>query len=106
MRNFAPKCGGAGDLYRITWCYLTLQLFSELIIPLISVLFLHNIYINFVILSYFYYKVMKLLLIFVPCHVIQDVPGGEVNILGGHSIDHSKQKGLYVHVSYSERFPR
>ena len=37
---------------------------------------------------------------------IQDVPGGNVNILGGHSIGHSKQKYLYEHVSYSERFPR
>jgi hypothetical protein len=32
--------------------------------------------------------------------------GGKVNILGGHSIGHSKQKTLYEHVSYSERFPR
>jgi hypothetical protein len=37
---------------------------------------------------------------------IQGVPGGKVNILGRHSIDHSKQKYPYVHVSYSERFPR
>jgi len=37
---------------------------------------------------------------------IQGVPGGKVNILGGHSIGHSKQKCLYEHVSYSERFPR
>ena len=37
---------------------------------------------------------------------IQVVPGGKVNILGGHSIDHSKQKTLYEHVSYFERFPR
>jgi len=37
---------------------------------------------------------------------IQDVPGGMVNILGGHSISHSKQKYLYKHASYSERFPR
>jgi len=37
---------------------------------------------------------------------IQDVPGGKVNILGGHSIGHSKQRYLYEHVSYSERFPR
>jgi hypothetical protein len=29
-----------------------------------------------------------------------------VSILGGHSIGHSKQKNVYVHVSYSERFPR
>jgi len=34
------------------------------------------------------------------------VPGGKVNILGGHSISHSKQKCLYEHVSYSEWFPR
>jgi len=32
---------------------------------------------------------------------IQDVPGGNVNIVGGHSIGHSKQKCLYEHVSYS-----
>ena len=37
---------------------------------------------------------------------IQGVPGGKVNILGGHSIGHSKLKCLYEHVSYSERFPR
>jgi hypothetical protein len=28
------------------------------------------------------------------------------NILGDHNIDHSKQNCIYVHVSYSERFPR
>ena len=38
--------------------------------------------------------------------IIQGVPGGKVNILGGHSIGHSKQICLYDHVSYSERFPR
>jgi hypothetical protein len=32
--------------------------------------------------------------------------GGKLNILGGHSIGHSKQKTLYEHVSYSKRFPR
>jgi hypothetical protein len=37
---------------------------------------------------------------------IQNVPGGNINILGGHSIGHSKQKCTYVHVSYSERFRR
>jgi hypothetical protein len=37
---------------------------------------------------------------------IHGVPGGKVNILGGHSIGHSKQKSVYVHMSYSERFPR
>jgi hypothetical protein len=29
-----------------------------------------------------------------------DGPGGEVNILGGHSIDHSKQKSVYVRVLF------
>jgi hypothetical protein len=29
-----------------------------------------------------------------------DVPGGKVNILRGNSIGHSKQKYVYVHVSY------
>jgi hypothetical protein len=37
---------------------------------------------------------------------IQSVTGGKVNILGDHNIGHSKQKNVYVHVSYSERFPR
>jgi hypothetical protein len=37
---------------------------------------------------------------------MQCVPEGKVNILGDHSIGHSKQKGVYVHVSYTERFPR
>jgi hypothetical protein len=37
---------------------------------------------------------------------IQGVPGGKVNILGGHIVGHSKQKTLYEHVSYSEQFPR
>jgi hypothetical protein len=37
---------------------------------------------------------------------IQNVPRGNVNILGGHSIGHSEQESVYVHVSYSERFPR
>jgi hypothetical protein len=32
------------------------------------------------------------------------VLGGEVNILGGHTIGHSKI--TYVHVAYPERFPR
>jgi hypothetical protein len=34
------------------------------------------------------------------------VPGGKVNILRGHTIGHSKQKSVFVHVSYSELFPR
>jgi hypothetical protein len=37
--------------------------------------------------------------------LIQSVPGGKVNILGGHSIGHSKKRSLYEHVSYSELFP-
>jgi hypothetical protein len=37
---------------------------------------------------------------------IQSVSGGNITILDGHSIGHSKQKILSVHVSYSERFPR
>ena len=37
---------------------------------------------------------------------IQSVPGVKVNILGGHSIGHSKQKCLYEYVSYPEKFPR
>jgi hypothetical protein len=31
---------------------------------------------------------------------IQSVPGGKVNILGRHSIGHSKQKIVYVHVLF------
>jgi hypothetical protein len=38
--------------------------------------------------------------------IIQNVSEGKVNILGGHNISHSKQKIVYVHASYSERFPR
>jgi hypothetical protein len=41
-----------------------------------------------------------------PLSVMQDVSGGNVNILGGHSIGHSMKRSLYEHVSYSERFPR
>jgi hypothetical protein len=37
---------------------------------------------------------------------IQGTTKGEVNILGGHSIDDSKQKYVHVYVSYSERSPR
>jgi hypothetical protein len=29
---------------------------------------------------------------------IQDVPRGKINILGGHSIGHSKQKRVYMYV--------
>jgi hypothetical protein len=34
------------------------------------------------------------------CGSIQGVQGGKVNILGGHSIGHSKQKSVYVHVLF------
>jgi hypothetical protein len=37
---------------------------------------------------------------------IQSVPGGKLDILGGHIIGHPEQKSVYVHVYYSERFPR
>jgi hypothetical protein len=37
---------------------------------------------------------------------ILGVPGEKVNILGGRTIGHSEHKIVYVHVSYSERFPR
>jgi hypothetical protein len=37
---------------------------------------------------------------------MQRVPGGKASIQGGRSIGHSKQDSVYVHVSYSERFPR
>jgi hypothetical protein len=37
---------------------------------------------------------------------IQSVSGGYVTILGGHSAGNSKQKLVYVHVSYSEPFLR
>jgi hypothetical protein len=42
------------------------------------------------------------------CYLINipGVPGGKVNILGGHSIGHSKEKSVYAHVSYYERFLR
>jgi hypothetical protein len=36
---------------------------------------------------------------------IQGVPGGKISILGGNNIGHCKQKSVYVHVLYSERFP-
>jgi len=41
-----------------------------------------------------------------PWSQYQGVPGGKVNILGSHSIGHSKQKCLPEQVSYFERFPR
>jgi hypothetical protein len=37
---------------------------------------------------------------------IQSVSGGKISIVGGHSIGDSKRKHVYVHVSYSEQFPR
>jgi hypothetical protein len=38
--------------------------------------------------------------------IIQSVPGGKANILEGHSIGHSKQKSVYVPMSYYEKFLR
>jgi hypothetical protein len=40
------------------------------------------------------------------CLSYTGVPGGKVNILGGHSIGHSKQESVYVHMPYSKLFPR
>jgi hypothetical protein len=37
---------------------------------------------------------------------IQTFPGEMIIILRGHSTGHSKQKIVYAHVSYFERFPR
>jgi hypothetical protein len=39
-------------------------------------------------------------------YTVYRVSQEERTILGDHSIGHSKQKTLYEHVSYSERFPR
>jgi hypothetical protein len=36
---------------------------------------------------------------FVSTMHIQNVPGRKVNVLGGHSIGHSNQTSVYVHVS-------
>jgi hypothetical protein len=33
---------------------------------------------------------------------VQNVPGGKVNILVCHSLGHSKQNRVFVHMSYSE----
>jgi hypothetical protein len=48
----------------------------------------------------------QLLHIHLSLEITQSDPGGIVSILGGHRIGHSKQNSLYVHASYSERFPR
>jgi len=37
---------------------------------------------------------------------MQGVLEGNVNILGGHSVAHSRQPTIHVQVSYCERFPR
>jgi hypothetical protein len=37
---------------------------------------------------------------------LQSAPRGKFKILGCHSIGHSKEKRVYVHVRYSELFPR
>jgi hypothetical protein len=34
---------------------------------------------------------------------IQSDPGGKINILGGHTVGHSKQETAYIHGFYSER---
>jgi hypothetical protein len=44
--------------------------------------------------------------VFAEYSYIQRVPEGKANILGGHSIGHSKQKSVRVYVSYSEPLPR
>ena len=38
--------------------------------------------------------------IYIHTHTHEDVPGGKVNILGGHSICYSKQKCLCAHVLF------
>lgn len=38
----------------------------------------------------------------VACAYLYRCPRRKANIQGGHSISHSKQKGVYVHVSYCE----
>jgi hypothetical protein len=50
--------------------------------------------------------ILVLNIIPLPLSLYTGVPGGKISILGGHSIAHSKQKSVYTHVSYSERFPR
>jgi hypothetical protein len=66
-----------------------------------------DVFIKGILLCLLSYKINNLFIVAVKHkHYIQGVPGGKDNILGGHSIDHSKQKALYEHVSYSERFPR
>jgi hypothetical protein len=59
-----------------------------------------------------YFAGYRILFLFVVClttlfaaQVIQGIPGGKVSILGGHSIGHSKQESVYVHVSNSKRLP-
>jgi hypothetical protein len=47
-----------------------------------------------------FYLYLLLFVIYAEC------PRRKVNNPGGHSIGHSKQKSVCVHVSYSERFPR
>jgi hypothetical protein len=43
---------------------------------------------------------------FLVIHRVESVPGENVNILGSHSIGHSKQKNVDVRVSCSERLSR
>jgi hypothetical protein len=57
---------------------------------------LYTIRFTFVLLRIFIYP--HTLLVF-----LQIVPGGKVDILGGHSIDHSKQKRVYVTDGFRDR---
>jgi hypothetical protein len=52
----------------------------------------------------FIYVTMVTMLVNVDLYT--EYPGEKINILGDHSICHSKQKSVYVHVSCSEWFPR
>jgi hypothetical protein len=58
-----------------------------------------------ILLIYHCYKLLALLYI-TSMDLVSECPRGKVTILGRYSIGHSKQKNVYVHVSYSERFPR
>jgi hypothetical protein len=47
----------------------------------------------------------KCTILYIHTH-IQNVLGGKVSILRGHSVSQSKQESVHAHVSLSERFPR
>jgi hypothetical protein len=42
-------------------------------------------------------KFLRTISYYISHKIIQNVPGGKVSILGGHSIDHSKQK-MYMYI--------